>query len=523
MTRFRSNAVAVSEDEHADQRADKIEQALLGALLLDCAKSWPDVKDRLSFNDFARHEHRTIFAAIAGLMEEGGVVDVHLTIDRLGEKLEEAGGAAYIVELYEGATSAASTGAYIKRIRERAGHSKVIDFANAFAAKARNLEPDDALQFGAERIEHLRREREDDAPAKPKPDRRPLRWMDLEGEAPPVRTWRISHWLTSGPTLLAGSGGVGKTLIAQTIATALALGRSFIDEIHESAPVLFWACEDDHDELWRRQVAICRYFGVLMGELEGKLIIEPRLGRDNTLFSLTYGAPVWTPLRDELKQQLGDYGARILFLDNIGQTYGGKENDRYQVTTFVNGLAGLAPDVSPVIMGHPAKAAESEFSGSTAWENSVRMRWYMGYKLPDQKLEEGETEDPNTRYLAKRKTNYSDKDYRKLEFRDGLFVPDVNGPGEFARRYGYHERMENAAACIIHALERLAQASVRTTDSRNSPDYLPRKMREAKLAADYTDKELREALSKLRLDRKVIEGQVGKYNNRASKIGLVLA
>lgn len=359
---------------------------------------------------------------------------------------------------------------------------------------------------------------------KSKPDLRTMDWVTLSSGQPPLREWKISHWLTAGPTLLAGQGGIGKTMLAQTIATALALGKRFIDDVHEASTVLMWACEDDMEELWRRQIAICKYFGVSMPDLKGRLIIEPRLGRENTLFTTAYGSPIFTPLRDELQAQVRDTKASVLFLDNIGQTFGGKENDRHHVTAFLNGLMGLGTDVKfcPVIMGHPSKGIGSEFSGSTAWENAVRMRWYMGNTLPDQNEPE-EPEDPNVRYLAKRKTNYSVKDYRKLIYRDGVFVIDRDGPGEFTQRYGFPLRAKGAEDCIRNALQRFQEADIRTTDSRTSPDYLPKKMRESKLCADYTPKELGDALSKLRLEGRVLEGEVGKFANRTPKLGLICA
>lgn len=352
--------------------------------------------------------------------------------------------------------------------------------------------------------------------------RQPMDWAKLAASTPPVRSWRISHWLTAGPTLLAGPGGIGKTLIAQTIATALALGQRFLDDVHESSTVLFWACEDDHDELWRRQVAICKYFGVDLRDLAGKLFIEPRLGCENTLFTTVYGSAAWTPLREELAAQVADYKASVLFLDNIGQTFGAKENDRHHVTVFLNGLTGLGPTATftPVIMGHPAKAIGSEFSGSTAWENGVRMRWFMGAALPDQKEPEEGEQDPNVRYLSKRKTNYSVRDYRKLIYTNGVFVPEEL-PGEVTQRYSYPMRLDGAEKAILYALGKFQEAGVRTTDARTSPDYLPKKMREAKLASDYAPKELGEALMRLRLSGRVAEGVVGKFQNRTVKRGLV--
>lgn len=359
------------------------------------------------------------------------------------------------------------------------------------------------------------------------PIRRPMRWPELENDKPPERAWRISHWLTTGPTLLAGTGGIGKTLLAQTIATAIALGRPFVDEIEEASVVLFWACEDEHDELWRRQIAICNYFEVPLSALENKLIIEPRIGCDNTLYTMIFGRPGWTPLHDELRAQVGDYRASALFLDNIAQTFGANENDRHHVTSFVNGVIGLAPDqpFSPILMGHPSRNMNSEFSGSSAWENAVRMRWYMGSTLPDKKDEEdAEEADPNIRYLAKRKTNYSVKDYRKLIYRDGVFVPEAQQLGtSFSDRFNFPLRKEGAISAVLHAVRKFNEQEIRVTEGKNSPDFLPRKMREAKLAQDYSQKELVEAMVGLRLQGRLMVTKVGSYGNRTPMTGLSVA
>lgn len=362
------------------------------------------------------------------------------------------------------------------------------------------------------------------ASAAPAATRHIMRWRDLQMLLPPERAWQIAHWLGAGTTLLAGRGGIGKTLLAQTLATALALGKNFLDAIDIPKRVLFWACEDDHDELWRRQLAICRYLGANLEDLEGKLMIEPRSGLDNTLFYAEYGAPKWTPLFGELLQQVNDYQADVTFIDNIGQTFGGKENDRHHVTSYVNGMTGLAQGRahSTVILAHPGKQEDSEFSGSTAWENSVRMRWYMGTKLPDQEVEEGAEEDPDVRYIAKRKTNYTVKDYRKLIYRQGVFEAALE-PGSFSERYTFGRRDEAAEEVVLKAIDRFVAVSVRTVDARTSPDYLPKRMRQDKLAQDFSPRELAEALGRLRLNGRVAEGPVGKFANRTVKFGLVRA
>jgi RecA-family ATPase len=351
--------------------------------------------------------------------------------------------------------------------------------------------------------------------------RNPMRWRELEQQKPPDRIWRLAHWLSVGPTLFAGRGGTGKSLVAQTLATAFVIAQNYLDEVSEPIKVLAWFCEDDHDELWRRQVAICDYFSIKLSDLEGKLVIEPRLGCENTLFAPVYGTPQWTPLKDELREQMNDYGADLLIADNTSHLYGCNENSRHEVTKFVNGLCGLVTQrpVSQLIMSHPAKSGDSEFSGSTAWENSVRMRWFMGATLPDQPEPEEDQQDPNVRYIAKRKTNYSVMDYRKLIFDLGVFKPE-NAPGDVSHRYNYALRREGAEVAVLSAVTKFTAQSIRVVDARNSPDSLVAKMRAAKLMQDYSPKEIGDAIAALRLAGRLIEAPVGTNANRTAKVGL---
>ena len=152
----------------------------------------------------------------------------------------------------------------------------------------------------------------------------------------------------------------------------------------------------------------------------------------------------------------------------------------------------------------------------------MRMRWYLGPTLPDQKPTEEEEADPEVLYLAKRKANYSSKDWRKLIYRGGVFAP-FEEPVAFSDRYTFGNRQAASEEVVLKALDRFAEVSVRTTDSRTSPDYLPRKMREMKLAQDFSPKELTDALNRMRLDGRVTDGPVGKFANRQVKFGLVRA
>jgi RecA-family ATPase len=263
----------------------------------------------------------------------------------------------------------------------------------------------------------------DDSAQRERPE--PIDWAKLQGKTPPPRVWWIQDWLTPAPTLCAGAGGSGKSLLWQTLGTALALGREFIGATTAPLRVLMWACEDDPDEIWRRQAAICAHFGIKIETLQGIMNVVPRLGCDNTLLDLTYGKPTFTPEYLLLREEVNDVKADVFVADNNRHIFGGNESDGHQVTMFVNGMNGMVRGraFAPVLLGHTSRAAGSEFSGSAAWENACRMRLYLGPTLPDQKPEQDEPPDEDTMYLARRKANYTAKDWRRLKFVNGLWLP----------------------------------------------------------------------------------------------------
>jgi RecA-family ATPase len=353
--------------------------------------------------------------------------------------------------------------------------------------------------------------------------RSPIDWAELtkRGE-PPARRWAIGGWWGFGhSTSMVGSGGIGKTLVAQQMASCLALGRKFIGDVAAPLRILMWACEDDSDELWRRQLAIARWLGVPLSDFADNLIIEPRAGLENTLASSEYSRLVYTPLIEELRQQAGDYRADAVILDNTAQLFGGNENDRHQVTSFLNNLTGTLQDKAVLLLAHPSRSAGSEFSGSSAWEAVVRTRLFLGSKLPDQAANDDEPDD-TVRYLCRRKANYSSKDYRRFQYRDGVLIPDefeATASGGILD----HLRQQKAERVILDGLGKLSTMEVRAVDSANSPAFLPRLLLEYKLGDGCTKKELADAMRTAMLDGKLIRGVVGKYSNRSSMHGLMVA
>lgn len=347
-----------------------------------------------------------------------------------------------------------------------------------------------------------------------------INWAALGDTEPPARLWATDYWFGFGHvTLMVGQGGIGKTLCAQQWGSALAIGKTFIDRTPKPLKVLMWACEDDHDELWRRQRAIASWLKQPLSDF-GNLHIVPRHGHENTLVTTEYGRPMFTHGLEDLKQQAGDYAADVVILDNVAQIYGGNENDRHSVTMFMNGISGALPGKAIMLLAHPSRTTGSEFSGSGAWEAVARTRLYLGRKLPDENTKDDqEPEDDVTRYLCRRKANYSTRDYRRFEFNNGVLVEDVTeGAGGIIASI----RSNKAERVVIEGLQQLTRMDVRATDGKTSPQYLPRLLTDYKLNQGVPARELGQAMRAAVVSGVITRGVVGRYATRAKKEGLIV-
>jgi hypothetical protein len=358
----------------------------------------------------------------------------------------------------------------------------------------------------------------DEATEAEKPCRTPLDWDALHGEPPP-REWALQYWLPQRhPSLIAGRGGIGKTLLAQHVGTAMAFAHAYVDEILRPLKVLLWAGEDDDTELWRRQLPICAHFGVGLPQLKDKLILQSYEGADITLAAPVFGTLAPTPMLAELTEQVRDYQVDYVFLDNIARVYGGNESDRHSVTQFLAWISAACRPAGVCLLGHPAKGIGSEYSGSTAWEGSVRARLYLSDRLPDAEPADEEAEpDPGVRYLSRRKSNYSPNDWRRLDYRDGALVPENaqivpvgSLGGEFARDI------------VRRAVRKLDSMGFHGNASTRSPDYLPKLAKQYGLLDRLAEKRFGSFMRDMLKDGELLVKTIGQYSNRSPKPGLVL-
>jgi AAA domain-containing protein len=356
-----------------------------------------------------------------------------------------------------------------------------------------------------------------------------LDWAHMANLSVPRRSWFHDRWLSPVPTLLSGAAGSGKTLLMQQWAACLCLGKRFMAPFVFERPlvVLMWACEDESDELWRRQVAVCEWLGIGLAELANRFYLVPRLGKENTLLEPHQGSLQRTSIYGELREEVNDVRADVLIMDNTAQTFGGNENARHDVTVFSNMMAGLVEGrfFCPVTLGHTGKGEKSEYSGTTAWEAAVRMRLYFGGQLPDADpmslLDNAPDED--TRFLAKRKANYTPKDYRRFTYRNGVFVPEETESGAEG---GMVEviRRRNAENAVLKAIPWLTERRLYASQHGQAHRFLPKLMQQHDLLNGVTKREATRAMTKLIGEKRVLVDQpMGVDAQRHRVLGLALA
>jgi RecA-family ATPase len=90
----------------------------------------------------------------------------------------------------------------------------------------------------------------------------------LQGVPVPERQWLVPDWIPMArATSLYGSGGEGKTLLAQMLATSCAIGALWLGlRVRRCNSVLHF-CGDDLDEMHRRQEDINNHYACTFASL----------------------------------------------------------------------------------------------------------------------------------------------------------------------------------------------------------------------------------------------------------------
>lgn len=323
----------------------------------------------------------------------------------------------------------------------------------------------------------------------------PASWATMET---PPREWSVHEWIPARQaTYLTGPGSAGKSLISQQLCTCIAAGLPFLGVETRQSVAIYVTCEDDADELHRRQKAICTSLGVSLESLSGKLLLVSLTGEiDNALATfdndgrMTVGAGY---RRIAATAQASEAG--FIALDNVAHLFAGNENIRNQVAAFCGLLNKLGQDVdaSVLFLGHPNKAG-SEFSGSTAWENQVRSRLFI--ETP--KEDDGTVPDRDVRILSRGKANYA-RNGEGVTFRwhQWAFVRDQDLPADVSAQLTASVRASAENAAFLDCLDKANEERRPVSASAPAPNYAPRQFAKMTAAKGIKAKSFELAMQRL--------------------------
>ena len=312
----------------------------------------------------------------------------------------------------------------------------------------------------------------------------------LEGHEPPDREWTWDGWVPHGRACyLNGPGGAGKTLVSQMLGTAVALGRDLFGIVTRKAPVVGVWGEDDHDEIWRRQIAINRRFNCSMSELAESGVCWIPTARDITMFTAGVESDFKiTEEFDRLREMIARRKPGLAIVDGVTLVYEGPEGKRALVTRVMRAFDEVARTCgcSILVIGHNNKAGE--FSGSTAFENAVRARMSL------ERIETADGEEAVR--LSLPKANYNGRDHIDLQFHHGVFVAIDEQHITGADRLERDMRRSQAEARFMEGVDKLTALERTLSASRQAVNYAPKLIR-AEHAPTFTVKELEAAMLRL--------------------------
>jgi RecA-family ATPase len=349
----------------------------------------------------------------------------------------------------------------------------------------------------------------------------PLPFTDVgvwQGQPVPPQEWlvpnRIPH---ENVTLLGGDGGVGKTLIALQLCVGAVCTGDWLGAIVEPGPAIFYTGEEAEKELHRRLAAILTSRGLDFANIAGRFHPHCRPADDPMLaYADRNGVMVPTPTFLRLEQAVLDLRPRLVCIEAAGDTFGGDENKRPQVRSFIGMLRGLSirGQTAVVLLQHPSMsglASGTGTSGSTHWNNSVRSRIYLSTVKTDADAEPA----PDLRKLEVMKSNYGPRgEIIKLRWKDGVFI--VEGGTSTLDKIANDAKVDET---FLRLAGRLLDQHQQISPN-NGPTYAPAKLARHPEAKGITGAEFARAMQRLLDDDKIHIVESGPPSKRRSSLGL---
>jgi hypothetical protein len=215
--------------------------------------------------------------------------------------------------------------------------------------------------------------------------------VSLSSVPPAVRKTLWGDMIHEGKySVLAGPGGVSKTMLTIGLAVQVAIGQKWADQQVAKGASLLVLGEEDSDEVNRRVNAVVKNFSAAdQTQVQHVIRAIPASGLDIRLVQLQNGNPVPTGLDDhivEMVNQLQEESkvpVRLVALDHARLVGAGDTNDASHVTELTRVLTSIAcrTQAAVVLLAHSPKGtlgktdeelSAADVAGSSAYVDNAR-------------------------------------------------------------------------------------------------------------------------------------------------------
>lgn len=328
----------------------------------------------------------------------------------------------------------------------------------------------------------------------------------------PAYDWLVEGcFLRNTVGMISGDGGLGKTLIGQQLCTCAALGIPWFGMPTKRMKTLAIFCEDDWDELQRRQESINAHYNIQAADLADMTEYSSMVGMDTILaeFDNYTNECRVLPLLGQVRDKALEIGAQLILFDTLADIFGGNESSRVHARRFVQLLRRIAIDCQGAVVmnAHPSLTGLSTgtgTSGSTAWNNSVRSRLYL---TKPKETEEGQ--DTNERILKTMKNNQAAIGGEiRLIWQNGVFkTTGGSGPLDIVDKLDLDGR-------LTEKLKELINSGTTMPADSSSPYGFSNVMRSKHGFSRYKQNDLLAAQTRLVNQGKLVLVQIGPPSRR---------
>lgn len=150
---------------------------------------------------------------------------------------------------------------------------------------------------------------------------------DLSKWCAPEKEFIVEDWLSVGDiSFLKGERGVGKSLLAQQLMTAVAIGKPWLNMDVKQVKTYGVFCDDEKEDLIRKQRAINRLYQLDESLVKSQMQMLARSGEDNLLMTFNYGGEL-TTFFHEVLEDIRSLRPKLVILDSASDLFeGGPSN-----------------------------------------------------------------------------------------------------------------------------------------------------------------------------------------------------